>query len=191
MSNENERIKCALEGLQLSVFVESPQMVASIPERGRDSVFDLWMAEVRLVLGGVCTTYPGVLFLEHDNGGFNSDVKVVQICGIECESGRPAQLQDGHAAFQQTFIQQLREITTAGLEAVGSLAFLFEGRDYMAEGKVTAAFINARQERLLMAVGRADRATGEYELFLVDPVEDGWLLADYLDSSCSSHRGLH
>lgn len=68
-----------------------------------------------------------------------------------------------------------RAITKDGL---GPLSVLFDGADYKAEARVTAAFIEARGERLLMAIGRKSASSGEYELFVVDPVEDGWIIVE-------------
>lgn len=178
MNDEYERVRAALESRQFWAVVVNPEMVESVPEVGRDSFFDVWVADVHLFVGDSSVIYPKILFFEHDNGGFNSDVKVVNICGIESESGRPHQLQEIYADMQQSFIERLRAITK---DTLGPLSVLFDGADYKAEARVTAAFIEARGERLLMAIGRKSASSGEYELFVVDPVEDGWIIVENPD----------
>lgn len=188
MRKEGQEDKRVQVGHPFGVTVENVLLVTSIPEVGGDAVFDLWAGDVHLFWATGGFVFQGVLFLEHDNGGFNSEVKVAQICGIESENGRPGQLNAGYADRQQSFIEDIRLITKNDIGVLGVLSHAFEGSDYIAEGKVTAAFIAARKECLSMGIGRVDQGTGRYELFVVDPVDSGWLSGDYLAAESPDSR---
>ncbi len=139
----------------------------------------LWAADVKLSGHIGSLFFEDIVFLE--NGNF------VSICGIESEDGRPQHLSEEVSDSQQGFISTLRSLSKHETEMLGALAAAFDGYGFMAEGKVTAAYISARKAPLCMGIGRTDPASGKYELFGIDPVESGWLYADVMNDGAPAN----
>lgn len=132
----------------------------------------LWQADIRACRAGEGTwDFDGVLFVE--SGG------TAYIYGIENESGRPEGVEEGVAEKQQSFIEFLREQTRMDNEALGFMAVVFEGIEYVAEGRATAAYIAERLQSggdlRAMGMGVLDEE-GEYHRFMVNLSDDpSWI----------------
>lgn len=124
---------------------------------------ELWMADLEVCRHDVRReVFEDILFIESGGTAF--------IYGIEFEDGYPKELEPDLALKQQSFIQFLRGETRLKNDALGPIAMIFAGHEYLAEGKATAAYIVARGAALMMGIGYRNN-DGKYELIGIDPEE--------------------
>lgn len=126
----------------------------------------LWKADIKTVrYGHPADEFKEILFME----AFGT----ASIAGVEFENGYPEWLYPEHASRQQAFINFLREETIKDNEALGFISQIFDGHEYAAIGKATAAYIVARGVPLAMGVGF--KKDDVYSLYGIDPVDNHFI----------------
>lgn len=113
-----------------------------------------------------------ILFVEFSSK--KGQQRVAAIYGSESKDAALPQVEKTIAAKQKAFIEFLRSETRKNQQSLGGAAVLFNGSEYSAQGKATAAYIFARQQNLLMGISHLNQAN-ELVIFCVDPEDDNWL----------------
>lgn len=119
-----------------TVFVASNlRKVGRFPDSSAD---ELWTADIK-ACGSArqCRVFTGVMFVE--------SIGAVFIFGIEHEDGRPRGVKAELAERQQLFIDFLREQNEISDLAMGGLRAIFQGSEYAAEARATAAYTIHRE----------------------------------------------
>lgn len=138
--------------------VSAPEFLANFP----DGLDQLWIADIQATRGSEePTSFTNILFVESKGMAY--------IFGIEFEDGYAKGFSSKDMAIQQqVFIQFLREQTRLNNMALGVLGSIFEGHEYASEYRATAAYVEARTEKLGIGVG-FHNANGKYELLKFEP----------------------
>ncbi|MEW6414236.1 MAG: hypothetical protein AB1482_03170 [Pseudomonadota bacterium] len=137
------------------------QFLAQVP----NGIEGYWSADIKAVRRGVLhEIFTGVLFVEKPG-------ELVFLAGIESPDGIDRHIRSDAAAKQAEFIRFLRDENDRDNAALGILAGVFQGREYAAVGKATAAYLAARSLSHPFGVGFMDHE-GAYQTIQIVPGDD-------------------
>lgn len=177
----------------LVIRASEPRLMSKFP--GVDD--ELWEVDIKTWRSGEgILLFEKVFFVEMMNAD-EPPKKIAVLYGIEHEDGCPTGFDKDLARGQQLFIEYLRNETRGDNARLGLVAKIFNGHEYSAEGKATAAYIVAKKQPLLIRkrgkprpsgrgriaqcnevafTGMGCQMGGKYETFCVDPIDDGWIM---------------
>lgn len=149
MSSLNVSLPIHIKASNRTLLAEFPNLTDSI-----------WQVDFEIGRNNIIeTTFKNILFVESSN--------IAYIYGIENENGECKDILPSFACNQKSFIQFLRAETKKNLDALGLVAFAFEGCLYSCESKATSAYIRSGSQSTLMGIGYRN-IDGDYELIHVE-----------------------